>query len=105
MIISKWVSGAYNPAEWKEKKADKVRAMFGILFSLLHDEKCQINGFVFLSDFTSLTLAHQTFYSIEEMNKIIKYWHISTTYLFINFVFTVCFLFVIKVSDVIYRFV
>ena len=70
------LTAAYDPAEWKNKKGDMVRAMYCAIFYMIRDEQCQVNGIVFLSDMTGLTLAHQTFWSIDEVKRQMKYWQV-----------------------------
>ena len=68
---------AYDPASWKNRKPDCLRAMYTMFYYIVSNELTQVNGIVYLSDMTGLTVAHQTFWSMEEMRKLMKYWQVG----------------------------
>lgn len=64
---------AFDPTEWKNNKGSLVQAIFGTIFALLKDERCQVHGFVILSDKTGITMAHQGFFTVDDFKKIMGY--------------------------------
>ena len=76
MYFHMFVVAAYDPAYYKDKKAQLVKATFMIVYCLVKDERCQVNGMKFLSDFTGLTVAHQMFFTMDDMRRQMKYWQV-----------------------------
>ena len=68
--------GSWSPAEWKNYKSDFINGFYCIFHSLIHDENVQVNGIVFLSDMTDMTMAHHTFWTLDEMKRVMKNWQV-----------------------------
>ena len=68
---------ALNPKSTKYDKKAVWGAFMGGIIARISDEALQVTGIRALGDLTSFTMAHQSFWSMEEMKKTSSIWNVS----------------------------
>ena len=57
----------------KTRRQKLMKGMMMVLWYLLLDEDTQVNGFVYLNDFTGYTMQHFTFFPSSDMKDMMKF--------------------------------
>ena len=70
--------GSYKPSEWKKDKVHWFRGTYMVWHFILMDEENQVNGYKFLADFSEFSMAHQTFFTVEEMKGMLIHFQVRT---------------------------
>jgi len=65
-------AGAYNPAVWKTNKVAWFKSTYLFWQYISLSEENQVNGYRFLADFSEFTMAHQRFFTMDEMKWLLK---------------------------------
>ena len=66
-----------------QAKHDIFKAFISILTYIMLDENNQVNGFIYLNDFSGYTMAHFTAWSMQEMKDMMK-WQVTLKLIYIH---------------------
>ena len=53
-----------------------MKAVFGVYMWLMLDENTQVNGIIYLMDFTGFEMKQMLFFGLDDMKKMTKMWQV-----------------------------
>ena len=65
-------------------KSQVMKAVFGVYMWLMLDENTQVNGIIYLMDFTGFEMKQMLFFGLDDMKKMTKMWQVCSYFMILD---------------------